>query len=273
MKILGILHDFRIFYQILRKVGKIPALLLQNYHILLENEWNAPTIHACLLIPGINTNYAAAWIIVSYINTRDRGAEVSMGSIVPLSKLWVGVLCLALPFLGQKFEKKLNFQHDHGSNIILLLLVLQLLVYNTFLRVFSKFKCGSPVSPLCALAISQIKSSLGTTHLPDTCVTLSSTKIKRLHIALKRPDRPFDKQLISSKLSLDGSSPVCKYCWIIVSCLRENVPPLFLTCFWSDDIFLQLLPTVGLTNQGQEATRSVKNRQEATRSNKKRQEQ
>jgi hypothetical protein len=48
MKILGILHDFRIFfigkgsfYQILGKAGKIPALLLLDYHLQLENKWNA----------------------------------------------------------------------------------------------------------------------------------------------------------------------------------------------------------------------------------------
>jgi hypothetical protein len=46
-EILGNLHDFRIFfigkgsfYQTLGKARKIPGLLLYNYHLLLENEWN-----------------------------------------------------------------------------------------------------------------------------------------------------------------------------------------------------------------------------------------
>jgi hypothetical protein len=38
MKILGILHDLRIFF--IGKVRKIPVLLLWDYHLLLENEKN-----------------------------------------------------------------------------------------------------------------------------------------------------------------------------------------------------------------------------------------
>ena len=48
MKILGILHDIRIFcigkgsfYRTLKTAEKIPALLLYDYHLLLEDEWNA----------------------------------------------------------------------------------------------------------------------------------------------------------------------------------------------------------------------------------------
>ena len=48
MKILGILHDFRIFfigkgsfYQTLGKARKIPVLQQEDYDLLLENEWNA----------------------------------------------------------------------------------------------------------------------------------------------------------------------------------------------------------------------------------------
>ena len=38
MKILGILHDLRIFF--IGKARKIPVLLLWDYHLLLENEKN-----------------------------------------------------------------------------------------------------------------------------------------------------------------------------------------------------------------------------------------
>jgi hypothetical protein len=45
---LGILYDFKIFfsgkgpfYRTLGKARKISALLLKDYHLLLENEWNA----------------------------------------------------------------------------------------------------------------------------------------------------------------------------------------------------------------------------------------
>jgi hypothetical protein len=47
MKILETLHDFRIFfigkgsfYQTQKNARNIPALLLQDYHLILENEWN-----------------------------------------------------------------------------------------------------------------------------------------------------------------------------------------------------------------------------------------
>jgi len=48
MKILGILHDFRIYFigkgsfnLTMGKARKIPALLLYDYHLILESEWNA----------------------------------------------------------------------------------------------------------------------------------------------------------------------------------------------------------------------------------------